>query len=81
MRERWEKEEERKKDRTCITGREVKGEEWFLKPRKFPPWWGDWLGEKGSYRGYWRTETYADRLCPNLKHVSTSEHKGLGIVT
>ena len=53
MKERREKEEERKKDRTCITGREVKGEGWLLHPRNFPPWWGDWLGERGSFRGYW----------------------------
>ena len=51
MKERREKEEERKKDRTCITGREVKGEEWFLNPRKFPPWWGRLIRREGELQG------------------------------
>ena len=76
MKERREKEEERKQDRICTPrGAGAKAEERFLHPRKPPHQWGNQLGQKGEYlrlleegetAGLWQTgqsETYTDGPC------------------
>ena len=48
MKERREKEEERKWDRTCAPEEKAEGEERFLHPEKPPQWQRDQLGQRGA---------------------------------
>ena len=52
MKERREKEKERRRDAAPLGGAE--GEEKFPHLKKPPHWWGDQLGWKGSFGGYQR---------------------------
>ena len=47
--------------------------------KEFPFLVGRLVGREGEFQGLLddstgRTESYVDRLCPNLRHVSTVEH-------
>ena len=94
MKERREKEEERKWDGTCALGGGLEGEERFLHPGKPPYWQGDHLGQKGrsggseerAATGLWQagqSEIYTDGLChspvcPSLRRVSVVWRVDLG---